>query len=298
MNERQSAARFLRPAALRRHPARARHAGRRQVARRRARTIERVATDPSTPSWEHGRRADWPTSLDRSRPRMERGASPQRRRQHAGAARRVQREPAEGDRVLHAISRRTCACTTAIARCARGDAFAGLDAAQRKLDRQRAARLQAGRRRARRRGQGAPQGHAGGVGEALDALRGESARRDQRMGPLRRGRSGARRHPARRVAEARAGRGKAEGKSGLEAHAAHAVLPAGDAVRGRSRSSPAHARGVLDARVRSRQQRRVGQRPADRAASSRCATRPRSCSAIATTPKCRWCRRWRSTPTR
>ena len=53
-----------------------------------------------------------------------------------------------------------------IARCARGAAFAALDAAQRKLDRQRAARLPAGRRRARRRRQGALQGRAGGARRA------------------------------------------------------------------------------------------------------------------------------------
>ena len=52
------------------------------------------------------------------RPRVGRGPASQRRRQCAGIARRLQRQPAEGRRVLHRHWRRTCGCSRNIARCA------------------------------------------------------------------------------------------------------------------------------------------------------------------------------------
>ena len=130
------------------HRARARDAGGRRAARAtRARPIERVAADPRPPTWDERRRAD----RRRARParsRVERGAPPQRGRQHAGAARRLQRQPAEGHGVLHRPRRRTSACTRSTARSPRPPAFAALDAGAAQGRRQRAARLPPRRRRA------------------------------------------------------------------------------------------------------------------------------------------------------
>ena len=69
--------------------------------------------------------------------------------------------------------------------------------------------------------------------------------------------------PAEVVAEARAA-AQAAGPAGLQADAAHALLPAGAAVCGKPRPAPSHARSVLDACVRTRRRSGLGQSAGDR----------------------------------
>ena len=68
------------------------------------------------------------------------------------------------------------------------------------------------------------------AGRAFHAVRGTPARRDEHLGAFRRRRGGARRRAGRRDGRGARG-GASRGQAGLEAHAAHALLPAGDAIR-------------------------------------------------------------------
>ena len=96
------------------------------------------------------------------------------------------------------------------------------------------------------------------LAELVGAVRRQRARCDQRLGALRR--------PTRRelagvpdtvLAEARAA-AEADGKRRLEAHAAHAVLPAGDELRRQPRAARDAASRLRDARVRPRRVARSG----------------------------------------
>ena len=158
-------------------------------AARRTRARPSSASQPTrpTPDVVHARRADRRHARP-LRSRVERRASSQRRRQHAGAARCVQREPAEGDRVLQRPLRRTCACTASIARCARRTHYAALDSPQRKLVDNELRDFKLGGAELADADKARSRPMQEELGGAVHALRGEPARRDQRMGPLRRGR--------------------------------------------------------------------------------------------------------------
>ncbi len=111
-------------------------------------------------------------------------------------------------------------------------AFAAARCGAAQAARQRAARFPARRRRAAGREEGALQGAAGGARVAVRAVRRQRARRHQRLDAVRGRREGPRRRAAGRRRRS-ACRGGKRRQGGLEAHPAHAVLPAGHAVRGR-----------------------------------------------------------------
>ena len=125
------------------------------------------------------------------------GRAPQRRRQHAGAARSVQPQSARRSPRSTPISDRTNACLRAIARSRRRAAFATLDRGAAQARRQYAARFPAVRRGTAARQEGAPQGRRRGTRLAVLALRGQRARRDQRVGTPHRRRGDARRRTRR-----------------------------------------------------------------------------------------------------
>ena len=205
---------------------------------------------------------------DRARPprsRVGRRAPSERGRQHAGAARRVQRQPAERHGVPHRPRRRTCACSRATARSRDAPAFATLDAARRKVDRERAARFPARRRRAARRGQGALQGRAG---RARASSR-RSSTTTCSTPPMRgRSTSTTKRElagvPADVVAAARAA-AQADGKPGWKLTLRMpCYLPVMQYADNRALRATLH-RGVRDARVRARRIAGVGQHAGHRA---------------------------------
>ena len=95
------------------------------------------------------------------------------------------------------------------------------------------------------------------------------------------------------VLAAGARRGAGRRQAGLEAHVADALLPAGDAVRARTATCVAACtRPTRRARPTSARTRN-GTTGRSSSASSCCAAKRRCCSAIATSPRSRWCRRWR-----
>ena len=134
-----------------------------------------------------------------ARSRVGRRPAPQRRRQHAGAARRLQRQPAEGHRVPHR-PRPGPAPVRPLSR-------AGRVARLRARSTPRRRRVVANELRDFRLGgaelpddaQGALQGRAGRARQPVGAVRRQRARRDQRVGALRRRRSRARRRAGRRA---------------------------------------------------------------------------------------------------
>ena len=93
--------------------------------------------------------------------------------------------------------RRTCGCMPGTARCATALHRRARSRAAH-ADRQRTARLQAGRRRTADRDKARLQGGERGAGGPLDAVRRKRARRDQRVGALRRRRGRTRRRARRR----------------------------------------------------------------------------------------------------
>ena len=231
------------------------------------------------------------------RPRVGRGAPPQRRRQHARRCATPTTATCRRSPRSTPTSGRTSACSRAISALAASPAFAALAAAQQKaIDNElRDFRLGGAELPAER--QGAVQG------ESQEELAGLSAKFDDNVLDAtnawslvveRRGR--ARRHARPTCSPRRAGRGRSRRQAGLEAHAAHALLPAGDAVRRQPRAARDAAPRLRHPRLGAGREPELGQHAGDRAASWRCAARPRSCSATPTTPRCRWCRRWRETP--
>ncbi len=111
-----------------------------------------------------------------------------------------------------------------------------------------------------------------------------------------RGREAPRRHSGGRAA-GRARSGGEGRQGGLEVHAAHALLPAGDAVRRGPRAARDDVPRERHARLRVRQAG-VGQHAADRAHPPAAPRDGARCSATPATPRCRWCRRWPSRPRR
>ena len=166
---------------------------------------EIVATDTRPPTWDNVV-VPLDDALDRHRPRVGRGQSSQCRRQFAGAARGLQRQPAASSPTSTPISRRICASTAAIARWRRRRRFAASDPAQRRAIENELRDFRLGGRRAAGRAQGALQGAAGRALRAVVDIRGQRARRDQRLGALRRERSRARRRAGRRAARGAAPR--------------------------------------------------------------------------------------------
>ena len=99
---------------------------------------------------------------------------------------------------------------------------------------------------------------------------------------------------ARRRRRRGARRGASRWQAGLEAHAAHAVLPAGAC----STPTIASLRETLY-RAYATRASEFGNPEWDNGAAGRhaswsCAAKPPRCSATPATPKCRWCRRWRA----
>ena len=212
--------------------ARARRAGRRPAARRRARggRTRRDATRVP-PTWDNVAEplADALDRLDRAWGAV----APSQR------GRRARRELRDA---YHANLPKVTAFFTDLAQdlrlfaryraLAASPSFATLDAAQAQARRQRAARFPAGRRRAcrRRRRRGSRRSRRSSPNCSREVRR-QPARRHQRLGALRRPiAASSRAFPTDVLADgARRGAGRRQG--GLEAHAAHALLPAGDAVR-------------------------------------------------------------------
>ena len=274
-HRRQSAADLLPAAAVRRHPPGACEPGARCAAGRR----ERRARDRGRRR-HPGRLRHAVAHADRRHRapglRLGRGRPPQGRGRHAGAARRLQREPAAHHRVLHPPGRRRAAlCQVQGHRRqpGRGHAERAAPAGAVAL----AARLRAVRRRAAGRGQGALRADPGAAGRAEPGLLRACARRhrqlllsghERRAGRRARGRPG--RHPRR-------GRGRRPGRP--QAHAAHAGLPAGDAVRREPCASRAALHRLRHPRLRggaarARQHPGDGRDPAPEAGGGRAAGLP------------------------
>ncbi len=192
--------------------------------------------------------------------------------QHAGIARRLQRAICQKSPRSTPSSHRICACTSAMARCALRRHSRRSDPAKQQLIDNELRDFRLGGALLDARKEGAIQGRPGRARESVGAVRRQRARRDQRVGALRRRRGGARRRSARRASPKRAAQARGRRARRLQTHAAHAVLSAGDDVRGQSRAARDAASRVFDARLRPRREAGMGQR-ADRHAHSRAAPR-------------------------
>ena len=232
------------------------------------------------------------------RPRLGRRRPPERRGRHARAARRLQREPAEGDRVLDR-ARPERALFDKYKALERGREFAAYAGARKQVSKTRCA-ISAW---------AAPNCTADKKQRFAEIQEQQAAARPRRSprtcwtrpttyALLRRTRSGAGR-PARRRQAGRA-RGRRSRRQGrLEVHAALPVLLAGDAVCREPRAARNHLPRQRHPGLRTRH--RVSQREWDNTPQHRRnpgAARRRSaaCSATAISPRCRWCRRWRRRP--
>ena len=180
--------------------------------------------------------------------------------------------------------------------CAQSPGFAALAARAEEDRRERAARLPPGRRRAAAGAESRVQAGARAARPAVLALQRQPARCDQRVLRMyvtdrsRAARASRRTCWRPRAAAARSGR-----QGGLEVHAAHAVLPAGHAVRGQPRAARAHVPRLRDAR-RGVRQAGVGQHAAHRADPEAAPASWRSCWASRASPSSRSSRRWRESP--
>ncbi len=159
-------------------------------------------------------------------------------------------------------------------------------------DRQRIARFQAGRRRVVRCRKSAAQGAERGNGGPVDAVRGERAGRDQRLVAVRHARRGAGRHSGRCHGCGTRGR-RGHWRARLETHVAHAVLPAGDAIRTEPRTAATNASRATSRLHPSSARTPSGTTARSSSASSCCAAKRRGFSGMPITPRFRWCRRWR-----
>ena len=291
----QSAAGFFRPAALRGAEARARRARRStRCSPRRARRSR--APSRRRPTWD-----EFVAPLEDANERLGRAwgqvAPPARGARQPGAARGLQREPAEG----HAVLDRARPEPGAVREVQALRASAGVRRALRPRasasSRTRCATSASAAPSCRRtRSRASPQIQeelAQPVGEVLR----EPARRHQRLRARDRGREA--RSPAfpRTCSQAAREAAQKDGKRGLEVHAAHALLPAGDAVRRGPRAARGDVPRERHARRRVRQAG-VGQHAAHRAHPRAAPRGGARCSATRATPRCRWCRRWRSRPRR
>ncbi len=126
-----------------------------------------------------------------ARPRLGRGRPPERRGRHARVARRVHREPAEGDRVPHAPRRRRAAVREVQGDC-REPEGRDVERAPHNGAVQRDARLRAVRCRTARRREGALRADPGALGRAGAEVLRARARCDRQLCVLRE-RRGARR---------------------------------------------------------------------------------------------------------
>ena len=203
-----------------------------------ARQAVEHAADPSLPAtWEAVAEP-----LDTASERLWRlvgGGPPERRGQHARAARGLQRRAAAGHRILH-LGRPARGPVQAIPAPGRRAGLRRLDAGAPPHRRDGAARLPAERRRAAGRRPRALRRHFRPRGPGLAEVLRERAGRHRRLVAVRRGRSAPGRHPGRRAGR-RPRRRRGRRQAGLEADAENALLPAGDAVRPR----PRPARGAV-----------------------------------------------------
>ena len=195
-----------------------------------------------------------------SRPRLGPGLAPAFGDGFTRTARGLQRQPAENHRLLcRARAERRPVRQIQGARRKPGLRHAVPRAPQ---DRgKRAARLPPGRRRAARRQEGALHAGAGGTRPAVGKIRGEPARRHQRLCALHRG-CGRARRCAGRCPGNDACRRRSRRQARLENHPADAVLPAGDAIRRPAQPARNPLPCLRHARLRIRQGR-LGQYAAD-----------------------------------
>ena len=291
------AARLLRPAALRSHPRRARRARHRRAARRRARTPSSASRSDTRPGDVGQRSSRRPRAafdhLDRAWGAVR---ASERGRQHAGDPRRLQRRAAEGHRVLRRHRAGPRAGSRAFARSPR----------RRRSRRSTPRGARSSTTRCAISGWAAPSSPATdkarfkAVQEELATL---SAKFDDNVldsenawahyvddaaglagVPGRRRRRGARRGA------------QADGRAGYKLTLRYpCYMPVMQYADDRVAARDAASR-IGNARVRPRRIARMGQHARSSRASSSCGARRRSCSATRTSPSCRSCRRWRSTP--
>ena len=133
------------------------------------------------------------------------------------------------------------------------------------------------------------------LAELVGEVRRQRARRDQRVGALRRRRGRARRRSRRRRRRG-ARRGASRRQDGYKLTLRMpCYLPVMQYADNRALRATLH-RALRDARVRPRRHPRVGQRAGHRAHPRAAARGGAAARLRATTPRCRWCRRWRSAP--
>ena len=176
----QSTARLRRPAALRRDRSRTRRARDRRAARRcasdgRARRGAALRRRPGRVSSRRSPRRRIASTVpgDRSRISTRWSIRPRCARRTTPICPRSRRSTPN--------SGRTNGCLRGYRALAAAPGFRSARCRAAQADRERAARFPALRRRAGRRSQGALQGGRGGAGEPRRALRGQRARRDQRL---------------------------------------------------------------------------------------------------------------------
>ena len=261
-DRRQSPARFLRPAALRRDRAGARRARGRRAARRAARDGRAPRRDARPPTWD-----DFVAPLEDANERLDRAWG---RCAHLNAVvntpalrEAYNAQPAEGHRVLHRARRRTSACSTSYgAAPARRSSPRSRRAAQGR--RQRAARLPPGRRRAARRRRRRASRRSRRSCRAVGAVRGKRARRDQRLRALSSTTTPSSPAFPRTCSRGARARPQADGKPGWKfTLRMPCYLPVMQYADNRALRETLY-RAYVDARLRVRASR-VGQHPADRA---------------------------------
>ena len=242
-----------------------------------ARDVVRQVTDPKTPGFVGRHRRAARRRHRPPRPGLGRGVAPERGGRHAGTARAVQRQPAEADGVLHrAVPER--GAVRALQGTGRAAGLRVLARGAAQGDRERAEGLPPRRRRTAGRPQAALQGARRARGAGVDALRGERARRDQRVRAVRRRREGARGRAGRRGPDVRGGGGRRRPRR-LQGLAAVPELRGDRRLRRRPGVAPAALSRVRDQGVGIRQagveQRTPDGRAAVAAAGARAAARVR-----------------------